>query len=477
MSSKGDTKGALSARFRVGLISAWTLVVFPLTFLGYGSDPDAWLVARAAHDIAKTHTYVASRSTGFPLFEILEAPLVSSGGWMLANLLPLVSGIAGLCALFRMARNGIMHAPRVTIAVFAFLPVIVKNASSTMDYMPGLALLLWAMATLGEKRRLLPAVFLGLAAGFRPTNALFLIPCLLALRAEERPGREMFRFAAVTFVTSCVSFSPALLTIGIRGSYAVMHFDILTRTMIGAYNAAALFGVQGWCAIACAILLAGMNPRLRVHPIPPRSFLVLHISVIVLWAILFALLPDEPEYLLPTVPSVMLLLDRILSKRAWVIVSLFLLSYHFFRIETAGGESGERTFTVAIRPGRTIADVQDRVFKLSVRDAAVEAHVERPTVLMYGSLWIPTLHHTWSFDTMRGMWARRDRRLFIAEKILEEKRLRRLRDEGFRLVVWKSDKWEYTRSGHPTWREYVDVVDDLETFFGRKLRGKPLTLH
>lgn len=470
------TGNALRPRTVIAILAVWVLCVLPFTGLGYGSDADAWLVARAADSIWNTSHYTASRSTGFPLFEILEAPLVHAGGWQCSNLLATAGGAAMLAALLFLASKRRFRNPFFVVAAAAFLPVVMKNASSTMDYLPGLALLLWSLAMAQERRLALAGVLVGLACGFRPTNALWLLPLLLFLRSAGAGGRDLLRLALPAFVVGCVAYAPAVLTVGLKSSYAVMSFDLKTRALLAAYNGAQLFGLIGWVALAAATALHLRRGRMAGHAAMPRSQRLFHWSVIAVWTLLFLLLPDEPEYLLPALPSILMLADAVATPRmAWVLLLAF-LSYHALRIETLGGDSGQRRAAVSIRPGYTCADAEDRLFKLSVREAAATAVMKRPTVLMYGALWVPVRNPLWSYDTALAMHRRGDGNLYLSDKILDAGRLRALRAQGFRLVVWNADKWEYFRAAVPGWQSSVEVVDDLGAFLGRPLAGRPLTM-
>jgi|GEM_PF-806105 len=470
----GNPRGAGLSSGNAALIAfLWACVASPFVLLGYGSVADAWLVARAAASIWENCAYAASRSTGFPLYELLQVLPVRAGRWLLSNMMSILAGLALLSALFRLARRGRFRHAAVTIVTLAFLPIVVTNSSSTMDYIPGLALLLWAYALLLENRRAYSSILLGLAVGFRPSNGLFLIPVLVFLLLDGRRPRDLLIYAAVATTVGAVGFLPALLSVGLNPSLGVMDLGTATRAVIGFYNAAALFGVPGSLAVAAAFLRAFRN---RGRSSMRRPLPAFHVTVIALWTLLFIMLPDEPEYLLPAAPSVIFMLDAALPKKFWIAVSVILLSYHFVRIETAGGESGDRRFELSLRPGWTVADAQDRVFKLSVREAAGRAPMDVPTVLMYGALWIPTDNPEWRMDEALGMHKRGDGRLLVSEAIMDEGRLERLRQSGYRLVIWKADKWEYMRGGGFNWRKHVEVIDDLEAFFGSPLKGRPESL-
>src|SRR3954463_4457952 len=57
------------------VLVVWTLLTLPLVTLGPGSDVDAWTVARTGERIWDSGTYIRSRTSGFPLYELALAPL------------------------------------------------------------------------------------------------------------------------------------------------------------------------------------------------------------------------------------------------------------------------------------------------------------------------------------------------------------------------------------------------------------------
>jgi hypothetical protein len=328
-----------------------------------------------------------------------------------------------------------------------------------------------------RRRELLAAALVGVAVGFRPTSILFLVPLLLFLWRERREWKPLLRCAAAGIGVATAAYAPALLAQGIPVSFAAASLPRSTRLLIAAYNGSQLFGVAGWIAV---LLAAGAAFRRRAWKKPvslPRSLLWFHATVIALWLLLFLLLPDEEEYLLPLLPSAVILLDRVLGARAFTAVVITLLLFHLVRIEPLGGDSGSRTPAVSIAAGYTVADVRDRLFKLSVRDALHRARVQTPTVLFFGELWIPVRNSDWKRAAPDGLIAHRSTPLFLSAPRPDPAALRRLREQGYRLVVWKYDKWAFERSGSAEWRSLVDVVDRLEDVIGGPLTGAPLSVH
>ena len=469
-----DPHWALSRTRERMLLVGWCLLVLPLTFLGYGSDGDAWLVAETAERIWAQREYIASRTTGFPLFELAVTPLVQAGEWFLSNLVAMAGGAALLLALFRLGRQGHVRRPLLVVLGLAFSPIIIKNSSVTMDYVPALAAMTWAYVMLLEGRHTLCGLLIGLACGFRPSSGLFVIPCAVYLLVQTRRLGPSFRLGIIAFVAGVVAYSPSLLKYGIRSPMQGITLDARTMVLIGGYNITQLFGIIATLALMAVLGLA-MLRRLRERSDYLRSpHFALHVVNVLLWLALFTLIPEETEYLLPLMPSVVFLLDALAPDRAAVAVTALVLVQHVVAFDVLGGTSGDRHIEPAIRPGFTIADIQDRRFKLSTRDAATRYDARVPTVLMLGYAWIPSRHDRWTWDPVYDMARQSDGRLYVSSPIRDEDVLKRLKSDGFRLVVWNNAKWQYTRTGNRFWQQYVEVVDDLDDFFGRPIAGRPV---
>jgi len=461
-------------RSKVLLVIAWLAIVAPQIVLGYGSHGDAWLVGRAALQMWSSGRYVASRSTGFPLFEILVTPLVHAGGWYLSNLLSLAAGLALLFAFFRLADRGELSHPSPAILAMAFLPVVVTHSASTMDYVPALALMVWAYVLLREGRNKASAVLIGLACGFRLTSGLLILPWAIYVWKSRRSLRPVATGVLLATAVGTIAYSPVLLTYGIRTIHLTIQVDLPTRVLIGGYSALELLGIVQSVVVAAVLVysLRRGGPAAAVSETPWYAF---HVSNIAVWIPMFLAMPYKSAYLMPLLPSLILLLDRLAGRRAFASICALLLSYHVIRLDALGGESGRRYVKFSLSSGYTIADIQDRRFKLATRRAASTCPITRPTVLMLGDLWIVIGNDAWSWDDGLGMFRRTDGLLYVSGRILDEQKLRDLGMRGYRLVVWRGDKWEYVRGCDFDWQRYVDMIDDLSEFFGTPIEGRALT--
>ena len=456
------------------IILVWLILVVPFTLFGYGSDGDAWLVAANAQRMWAQGEYIASRTTGFPLFEIAVTPAVHFGGWYLSNLVALIGGLSIMLAMFRLARIGHLKRPLLATIGLLFLPVIVKNSSVTMDYIPAVAAMLWGYVALIEGRLTLCGLLIGLACGFRPSSGLFVIPCAIFVLMDKRSLLAAIRLGAIAFVAGVIAYSPALLKYGVRSPMSDIVLDPKTLILIGGYNITQLFGIIATVALIVVFALALFRAHRNNRETLQTPLFALHATNILLWLALFTLIPEETEYLMPLVPSVILLMDYLLRERVAVGITALLLIQHVIAFDVLGGTSGDRHVDAGLRAGFTVADLQDRRFKLSTREAATEYRAAQPTVLMLGYAWIPSANDEWVWDSSYDLARQRDGKLFVTSPIRDEAVMKRMKQDGFRLVVWNNAKWQYTRTGNTVWTQYVEVVDDLDTFFGREIVGRPV---
>jgi hypothetical protein len=180
------------------VLGGWILIVAPGIFLGYGGDDDAWRNARTAEQIWETGEYVRTRTTGFPVYEIAITPLVVLGGWTLSNLFSLSSGVLLLAAIFRLWSLKHLKHPLLYVLATAFIPIVVKSSSSTMDFIPALSVLMWAYVKTVQRRWFAASVLIGLAAGIRPSSILMLGPVLYYARSSGARYSDLLRITALT---------------------------------------------------------------------------------------------------------------------------------------------------------------------------------------------------------------------------------------------------------------------------------------
>ncbi len=457
----------ISNRSVVIIIALWLCVALPISWLGFGSDDDAWRVGGAADKIWAEKTYHKSRTTGFPMLEILAAPLVVAGGYKLTNLICVTSGVFFILALVSLARMGEFRHPTIVILTLAFMPIILKNATSTMDYVPALALFIWAYVLVQKDRWMLAAVLIGLSVGFRPTSAFFVIPICAYAVAHGKGFLFIVRFLVVSGLCGLLAFSPSLLAYGIPKSPALPG-SWSSKVMMGGYYALVLMGILQSAVIGVIFvymavrgkLTANMNARKIFHLVTVGVFIGLYLPIAMVI-----------EYLLPIIPSLIILLDGVLSGRVMVLLMMFLMSNHFVQLDMLAGESGMRKISPSVRGGITVLDIQYRIFWMSLREATDAYEPKEPTVLMFGHPCVVMLNTRWSYDEETRLYRKDEGNLYIA-KAPSTHDFALLKSRGFRLVVWRHNTAAIINRNKSSWRENSEMPDSLSEFFKFPIRGR-----
>ena len=454
------------------LLPILCVVALPLVLQGFGSDWDAWGVAQAAEKMWQSHSYHPSRLPGFPLYELLVTPIVVQLGWVGSNLVSLVSLVGILYVMRALARSGHFRYPHLTTIALVFLPIVLRDATSTMDYLPGLFLLMLAYLDLVRGRPFRAAIWIGLAAGVRFTLAGYLIPAMVYVALEGRNIRTLAGMAGTALAIALVSFSPALLSPGFA-FVTIPAMGAKTWLLYAGYNLMDLFGLPGWLVLfglGGRILYSGSYRKLKLAD-PLVAF---HLLVILLWLLLFLMMPHEPDYLLPALPSFFFLIDRTASRRSLLIVVVVLMSNHFVTLSPLAGESGQRKLAMSVAPGMTLGDALERRHALSYRKACNEGQPDQPTLLMYGWYYAVVDSDGWELvDEEWNIYRREDGQLMLADRILDLDLLKELKQEGWRVVVWRHRKGEFVTHGPAGWEEVVEVEDDLESVLSIPVAGMP----
>jgi hypothetical protein len=300
-----------------GALALLVLLVFAtrLPFIGsasgYGSDPDSYRVVSTARLIARTGEYQASRLPGYPAYEYLTALSARSAPWVSNAVTAACSAMAALLLALILRYFGVPRYGLLAVAL-AMTPVIYLNSCSTIDYIPAVACMLAACYAVLCRRAALGGVLLGVAVGCRITSGALAAPLCLWMLLND-PGRAAVRaclvFGATTLVSSALIFLPVYLSYGF-GFFA--FYDNRSYPPLDVVYARALplvWGQLGGVALLlllCALPLNHRHVRRALRVPRTRHALALAAAAVALYLIAFLRLPDEPGYLVPAVPFVLL---------------------------------------------------------------------------------------------------------------------------------------------------------------------------
>jgi hypothetical protein len=343
----------------------------PVLSAGYGADPDAWLVASAAGKLWATGHYVVSRFPGYPLHEIVSAPLVGLGGCALSNAGTLAATLLLAVLWYRIAGK-LARNPLMLFFSLVCAPLVLTNAATTMDYLWSLAFLLAALAAALENREIGSGICTGLAAGFRPSN-ITLALALFTFFALRGGRTAAVRYLIAAGGAAAASFLPVLVTYGgalnwfalTRAEMGDVHPALTARVLEFGYRLVYAAGPLAFIALA-GIAYTGRT-RLR-DAVRERDPLVLSSLVaLAVTTLQFLALPLDRAYLLPALPFVLLLADRLSSARMSIALFLSIASLNVVNPDVLRHERSGSVVTLNVREGRLQESWNERVAMMELQ--------------------------------------------------------------------------------------------------------------
>jgi hypothetical protein len=303
----------------------------PFLWAGYGADADAWMVARAADRLWHTGIYEPSRLPGYPLHEIIMAPMVVSGGAPPANGFTLVASLLALIIWYRLAART-SRFPLLSTAGLAFMPLFWIPSDTTIDYVWSLLFILLSLTGLRNRRISVAGICLGLAVGFRPANAVATLPLLTLLLLQEKSPVKATRFVLWAVAISAVAFTPLIMRYGMLGWMRETHsemsdirFTVTERLQFFTYRS--LYSVGPLAALVVATLL--LLRRNLLHTLLRSGDALFAASLVGVgtYILLFFGYPLDRSYLLPGVPFLLIVIDRLAARNQYILFTCCLISF------------------------------------------------------------------------------------------------------------------------------------------------------
>jgi len=279
----------------------------PLIFSGsYGTDRDAWRLARSAFVLWSEGAYGRSRPPGNPLVEVGLAPFVGLGGPVAANLASALLGLVALWCLHRIMQElGLRLAGLATLGV-AMAPLFVVHTANSMDYAWALAPIFGCALCVVRGRWPLAAALAAVALGARLGSAGPLAGIAIFGLLRRRPDPWTLLTTTLSFVATLgLVYAPVLDTYGLRFLRHAEPNWTLPQVHLSVQNA---FGVLPVVVGGLAIgdLLRRAWTREAGSPMLDARVLGLAGAVGVVG--MFAYLPLQSGYLLPLLPFLAVLL-------------------------------------------------------------------------------------------------------------------------------------------------------------------------
>ncbi len=360
----------------------------PLLPLGFGSEGDAWRAARAGLVLWTTGQYEISRFPGNPLHEIVLAPIVASRSFVVSNGITLLLTIGMLLEWARLVTLCCRFPLLLTIA-FAFSPMVWINSASSTDYIWSLACILAAVHLTLSSRFRVAGILLGLAAGFRPANIIAVIPIATLIIYTNRSWRHVVTVVTFGAATIALTFIPIFDRYGALGWLSALRRQ-LSNVGLPFPDQLLLSGYRGVFAIglvpAFVLLLVFVYNRRAFHEALTRrdASVIVSLAGLAAYVLLFLAFPFDRSYLIPALPFLLLLADRVASKRWMAVLTAALISYAFVSIDVIQHHDVRGTPGLNITPGMVIQDWHDRTYLLAERELLPLKVFPRNSIVMTG---------------------------------------------------------------------------------------------
>jgi hypothetical protein len=318
----------------------------PFLGYGYGTQPDAWRVAETARHIASTGQYSVSRFPGYPLQELVGALIWRGGPWAFNGLTALFSAVAvGLFAL-SMRRLGSRNYVLGSFGL-AFVPVVYVSSTMALDDLWALAFILGGLYFVLGERPVVAGIFLGLAIGCRVTSGAMVLPLAIVIWGQQRNAAlgSILKFVATACLVGAAAFVPVYATYGAGffTYYDPVGYPSLDNVVLNATQS--VWGRVGLLAFLIApvsLLLKSAAidwSELRLRATASGQFTAWLVAI-ALYVVAYIKLPHQARYLIPIVPFVVLVLDRILDRRAFALVCAVFIASSFISIGRTGITAG-----------------------------------------------------------------------------------------------------------------------------------------
>jgi MFS family permease len=293
--------------------------------MGYGRDPDSWRLADAAYSIAETGRYTVSRKPGYPVPEFSYAALHGvSYLW-----LPLV---VLLCTL-----AGVLFA------------LILRRLGSRDYLIGGLALAFTPTVFVMGKRYIVAGVLAGIAVGCRISSGVVIPAILLGLLTQRDESRHLkikhaLLFAASAVVAGVLAYIPGV------SEYGIGLFDYVdaSKNVVQVMKTASLrvWGSVGAVAALIALVWGGVVTVLRrrgqttLEHRPSTSHVIIWLTAVCGFIVVFVRLPLEAAYLVTAVPFVLLGLAVFLPRALFLFFCIALIVSPFVEVDRSGVHRG-----------------------------------------------------------------------------------------------------------------------------------------
>jgi len=391
-SAQGDSTGSRTVRFP-WLAAFFLLCIFPLCFLGYGSDNDTYAVVVVGVRTWHEHFPITSRNPGYWVYEAIIYVLSTLGGSLLCNL---ASFLMATLVAWRFWALGLrLRVPYLALltACLVVTPGFIIAGSSTDDYLWSLLCMILGAECIVADRLVAATLLSALAMAIRGGNGPVVAGGFAAAIVYEvwtRRGvtTKALKIAAAGLVSAflaAVAFYPSYVIVGRNMSFtAAMDgppelWTPFLRLGKFFYKGSVAVGPLALVVILIATVLYFKNRHtlkdLGPRPKDSNRLAVVCLGYLIGNLVLFLRYPIEFYYLIPSTFFFLLLAGITLfaySRRLTIALLVTILSFDFvwpiFVKPNVSGRSTGAYLHFGVEPGIILDDTHARMKVMHCHD-------------------------------------------------------------------------------------------------------------
>ncbi len=343
------------------LISRIPFINLGFSALSTQTDLDTLAVVNSAYLIRYDHVYTVSRFPGYPLYEGVNALLIS-GGWIATNMATVIISFICIILFAKILNIFKIKNKALLVFTFAFIPMIWINSVITMDYMWALMFIMLGSYLGFSGKYSLAGISIGLAVGSRFTSVFMVIPILYWAISKKVNLREILTFISTAVGTSIILFLPVFYRYRLdlfQGSGFLSTTPVGKPMFLAAASSALnnmvmeLFGMAAFVFLIFFMILTFKKKSSAEH----RDLLNFCWLIILIYVILYFIFPYKVAYLIPVIPWGLIVLNEKFKKTFTIILCILLLLNSIAAIETTNDGAAP---SVKLDSGVVIKNYNDR---------------------------------------------------------------------------------------------------------------------
>jgi hypothetical protein len=301
------------------------LARLPFLWRGFGGHPDEWLVIRSGLDFWLHGIYYPSRPVpGFPLNEVLMGGLAWLGGAPTCAAAAMAASLGTLAYMRKLAPlHGVQDSFWMVIA-FSFEPWVWSSGTHCLDYIWGTGSLVAAIYYIERRQFSAGGLACAIGFGFRPSSLLWIGPLFIRVVLIERRWQDAVRFALWAAIPALVPAAMITWVIATRPDlYANMgtEFNLIPSSVLAFYHFTELMGhVPAMILISTACFVH--RDRLVALFRSGEGWVWNYVLIFACLFFQFWIESGKPEYMLPALPGLFMILSRCISDGWWKSITV-----------------------------------------------------------------------------------------------------------------------------------------------------------